>query len=81
MGALSRVECLNLRALRARLLIAAGQEWAGSIYVLALGACLLACDPRSIGELQMLDAIYRQQCDAEAIEADLLLDALAEVVS
>lgn len=78
---MSRVEALDLPALCARLRIAAEGRWAGSPYLLAVGALFLACDPRSVGELGMLDSIFRLQCEAEAIEADPLLDALGEVRS
>jgi hypothetical protein len=75
---------MDERALRARLICAVEGEIEGSPYLLALAACVLSCDPASVGELQMLDAIFRQQCEAEAIEGDHLLDVLGgitEVVS
>jgi len=68
------------RAIRARLITAVEGEIQGSPYLLALAACFLACDPASVGELEMLDAIFRQQCAAEAIEADNLLDLMGEIV-
>lgn len=70
---------LDRRALVARLLTAVQGDLPGTPYVQALAACLLACDSASLGELQMLDAIYRQQCEAEAIEADHLLDLMGAV--
>lgn len=76
---MSRVDALDLPALVARLRVAISGDWAGSPYLLAVGCLFLACDPRSVGELGMLDSIFRLQCEAEAIEADPLLDALAEV--
>lgn len=71
---------LDVRALRARLICAIEGEIAGSPYVQALAACFLACDPASLGELEMLDAILRQQCAAESIEVDHLLDQLGAIV-
>lgn len=70
---------LDRRVLVARLLTAVQGDFEGTPYVQALAACLLACDPASVGELEMLDAIYRQQCAAESIEADHLLDVLGQI--
>jgi hypothetical protein len=77
---MSRLEALDLGALRVRLIVALTEnELPGSLYLQSVAALLLACDPASPGELGMLDSIVHQQCAAEAVDADELLDALGTV--
>ena len=81
---MSRVELLDLRALKARLIVALEGELDGSIYPLAIGALFLACSPESVAELGLWESLYYQQAHAEAVEGDQLLDVLdsiTEVVS
>lgn len=75
---MSRLEAIDLGALRARLTHAlrldVHQE--ASVYLLAVAACWLACDAASIGELGMLEAIFYQQCEAEGLDGDELITTL-----
>lgn len=78
---MSRLEAIDLGALRARLSFALrlDVEHEGSVYLLALAACFLACDDASPGELGMLESIYYQQAAAEDLDGDDLLTAVAMV--
>jgi hypothetical protein len=76
---MSRLEVLDLRALRARLIVALEAELDGSLYLLAIAACFLACDPASVGEIGMWESIFHTQAEAEAVEADRLLDVLGSI--
>jgi len=74
---MSRVEALDLVTLRARLTHAlAADGFGGSLYLLALASCWLACDSASVGELGMLESIYYQQCAAESLDGDELITTL-----
>jgi hypothetical protein len=77
----SRVEALDLGALRARLILAieGAEGLLGSPYLIAIGALYLACDPASPGEIGTWASLYEQQALAESVNPDELLDALCTV--
>ena len=77
---MSRLEAIDLGALRVRLAVALGpNDLEGSVYLLAICALFLACDEASPGELGMLESIFYQQCAAEGIDGDDLLTAVLMV--
>lgn len=82
---MSRLEAINMVALRARLehALRLGLAHEGSLYLLVLCCAFLSCDERSVGELQMLESVYYSQAEAEDVDGDELLTAvlLVEVVS
>jgi hypothetical protein len=72
----SRLEAIDLVTLRARLAHAlAADGFSGSLYLLAVASCWLACDSASVGELGMLESIFYQQCAAESLDGDELITA------
>ena len=75
---MSRLEAIDLGALRARLEHALRLDvmHGGSLYLLVLCCAFLACDERSVGELQMLESVYYSQAEAEGVDGDDLLTAV-----
>jgi hypothetical protein len=78
---MSKLEAIDLNMLRARLDHALRLDVAhdGSVYLLAVACVFLACDEDSPGELGMLESIFYQQAQAEAIDGDQLLTTLCLV--
>lgn len=80
---MSRLEVVAAEAatLRARAILAVedAASLGASTYLVLICALFLACDSASPGELGMLDSIFRQQCRAESVEADHLLDMVGTV--
>lgn len=78
---MSKVEFIDLAALRARLLAALTSELPGSLYLLAIGCCLLAAQPESPHEQALWSSLYDLQAQLEGVAGSEVLAALAEVTS
>ena len=75
---MSQIDSIDSASLRARLRWAIGQSMQtaddGSLYLLCLGACFLACS--HVREEETLQALYYTQAAVEEIEADDLLSRI-----
>lgn len=66
-----------MTALRARLKLAlVADGFRGSLYLLVIASCWLACDSASVRELGMLESIFYQQAAAESLDGDEVITAL-----
>jgi hypothetical protein len=80
----SKVSALDLGALRARLLLALEHEAdpdldGASLFLMAIGACLLAASPESPWEVGVWDSLFRAQSDVEGVNGEDLLAVLGSV--
>jgi hypothetical protein len=80
---MSRVDRLNLARLRTHLILAieGAEGLTGSPYLLAIGACYMACAPDSLAELGVWESLFHAQAQEEGVNGDELLDVLNSVSS
>lgn len=80
---MSRVEKIDVAALRARLLLAiVGDELQASPFLMAIGALLLAAEPESPFEQGLWSSLFELQAGEEGVNAAetlALLTSVAEV--
>jgi hypothetical protein len=70
----SRVDSIDLGALRDRLTHALNRKAEGSLYIWALGSCYLCCSEPE--EEERLEALYYSQAREEGIDGDDTLSAI-----
>jgi hypothetical protein len=76
---MSRVSMLDIKALRARLIVALEGELDGSLFLQTIAAMLLAASPVSPWELGCWESLLQAQALEEANEADHLIAQLGAV--
>lgn len=78
---MSRVERIDIAALRSRLFVAVegARDLPGSAYLLAIGALLLAASPESEFEQGLWSSLFDLQAEEERVNGSELLAALASI--